>query len=513
MTAPQAIASHRRSGISIAAPAWAGTSGLPLLALFLTLLVAYVYTPPRWQDWNQNSRFNLTQALVDQRTVQIDDYVANTGDYALVDGHAYTDKAPGLSLVAVPAYTLTNVAQNAGLSSLSARIGESETFVSTLTPGGEGVSRVRVDQAVALYIVTILTVAIPSALMGVLIALIVHRLTGCRTAAVLSALIVGLATPVFTYSQAFYGHVPAAVCVVAAYACVFLRPGDDISASRLFGVGALLGAAVMFEFPAALAGVPVALWAVAVGRRRAVIYGTLGALPPFAALAVYNVAAFGTILPVGYQHSALWQEQHDTGFLSLTRPHWDAIWGLSFSSFRGLFFFAPVLLLAFPGVWLALRHRRQRVPVAIAVSSFLLMFLFASSSSMWWGGFAVGPRYIVPAVPFLAIPLGVLIGWVNSQHIPRRLAGLGIVGSTATVSALSIWAATFAGQGYPPDTIRRPLSGYVLPALRDGDIARNLGMALSLNGVWSVAPLLVLVLLGVAVSGRRLITPEKAISR
>jgi hypothetical protein len=63
----------------------------PYVLLFITLLVGYTYTPPRWQDWNQNSRFDLTMAIVDQGTFRIDDYVSNTGDYALVDGHAYSD--------------------------------------------------------------------------------------------------------------------------------------------------------------------------------------------------------------------------------------------------------------------------------------------------------------------------------------------------------------------------------------------------------------------------------------
>ncbi|HUG16696.1 MAG TPA: hypothetical protein VMM78_16950 [Thermomicrobiales bacterium] len=511
MAAPQSIASRRHLKNARTAPARVGSSGLPLLLLFLTLLVAYVYTPPRWQDWNQNSRFNLTQALVDERTVRIDSYVANTGDYALIDGYAYTDKAPGLSLLAVPPYFLTDAAGSLGLRSVTGRLSRGDTFAATLNPDGEGLSQKRVDRVVALYAATALAVGAPAAAMGVLTALIVFHLARCRIAALLSALIVGFASPVFTYSQAFYGHVPAAVCLVAAYALVLLRPDSGLTTRRLVAIGALLGAATVIEYLAAVAGVPIALWALAVSGKRAAVWGTLGALPAFAVLAAYDWIAFGTILPVGYEHSALWQEQHDTGFMSLTHPHWNAIWGVSFSPFRGLFYFAPVLLLAIPGIWIALRSRDQRAPVAVAIASFGLMFLFVASSTMWWGGFAVGPRYLLPAVPFLAIPLGVLIGWVNSQPLRARLSGLGVVGLASMYSALCVWTMTFAGQGYPPDTIRRPLTGYALPALRDGDIARNLGMVLSLNGAWSLVPLLILVLLGVALSAMRLLATEKVL--
>ncbi|HHS96963.1 MAG TPA: hypothetical protein ENK08_03565, partial [Chloroflexi bacterium] len=72
--------------------------------LFLILLICYAYFLPRWAEWNQNSRMDLTMALVEQGTFVIDDYYENTGDYAVYGGHVYTDKAPGTSFVGVPAY-------------------------------------------------------------------------------------------------------------------------------------------------------------------------------------------------------------------------------------------------------------------------------------------------------------------------------------------------------------------------------------------------------------------------
>jgi hypothetical protein len=476
----------------------------PFALLFVILLAAYAYTPPRWQDWNQNSRFNLTQAIVERGTVRIDAYVANTGDYALVDGHAYTDKAPGLSLSAVPVYTVTRALQPFGLSWVSDRLSNSPSFSATLNPDGSGTTRERVDIAVALTLATVICVAFPAALMGVLLARMVAHLTGCRTAGILSALIIGLATPVFTYSQAFYGHVPAAACIVGALALLVLRPPREIGTWRLIGVGALLGWALVIEYPAAIAALPVAAYVVWLARGRAIVYGGVGAIPPLAVLIAYDLIAFGTPLPVGYAHSALWQEQHDTGFMSLSSPTWDAIWGLSGSPFRGLFFFAPVLLLVVPGLWLALRDPRQRSVALVVLAAFAGMFLFAASSVMWWGGFAVGPRYIVPALPLLALPLGSLIARLNQMALRPRAAGLGIVVLLAGLSAGLTWATTLAGQSYPPDTIRHPLVDYVLPAWRDGDIARNLGMALQLSGLASLLPLLLLLGIGLGLIGLRL---------
>jgi hypothetical protein len=57
------------------------------VSLFLVLLFCYAYFQPKWADWNQNSRIDLTLALIEQRTVTIDRYYQNTGDYAYFNGH------------------------------------------------------------------------------------------------------------------------------------------------------------------------------------------------------------------------------------------------------------------------------------------------------------------------------------------------------------------------------------------------------------------------------------------
>ena len=476
-----------------------------LLPLGMVLLFAFIYTPPRWQDWNQNSRFNVTRAIVDDGTVRIDAYAGNTGDYALIDGHIYTDKAPGLSLMAVPIYAVTKAAEPYGLGQISHRLGQSESFSGTLNPDGQGLNEDRIDTAVALYIATAVTVAIPAVVMLLLLSLIIMRLVGCRTAAVLSVLAIGLATPVFTYSQAFYGHIPAAACIVGILALVILRDDERISNRRLIAIGLLAGWAVVIEYPAAVLLAPIGIWLIVRERERALIYGAAGLIPALAVLATYDLIAFGTLLPIGYEHSALWQEQHSTGFMSLTYPQPDALWGLTFSPFRGLFLFAPVLLLAVPGMVLGLKRAWTRPVFIVVGAASLAFFLFIASSVMWWGGFSVGPRYLAPAIPLLALPLGATVGYLNGLHGPRRLLGLVAVAGLTAISGALIWGTTFAGQNYPSDAIRNPLSGYVSPALRDGDVARNLGMALQLDGIASLIPLMLVIAAGLAIIGLRLV--------
>ena len=79
-------------------------AALPLFALVFGTY-AYFYQAG---GWNQNSRFDLTRAIVEQGTLSIDAFQENTGDKAQREGHWFTDKAPGLSVLAVPAYAVVH---------------------------------------------------------------------------------------------------------------------------------------------------------------------------------------------------------------------------------------------------------------------------------------------------------------------------------------------------------------------------------------------------------------------
>src|SRR5437868_2084697 len=68
--------------------------------LGLVLLVSYAYFYQAG-GWNQNSRFALVRAITEHHTLKIDAYYQQTGDRALFNGHYYSDKAPGASLLAV----------------------------------------------------------------------------------------------------------------------------------------------------------------------------------------------------------------------------------------------------------------------------------------------------------------------------------------------------------------------------------------------------------------------------
>lgn len=461
--------------------------------VFIFLAVALAYTFPRWADPNQNSRLDMVVAFVENGSFRIDDYVANTVDYAKVDGHYYSDKAPGIAFLGIPIYAGVHQALTLpALQGLTQRLATSSAFQSTLRPEGSGVTSSKVYLAIAQVTLTFFLAVIPTALIGVLLLRLANRYTQDRRIQLAAALSYGLLTPAFSYGGALYGHQLSAMLLLAAFVGID-RGWFELSALRGGLLGLILGATVIVEYPAFLGVVVLFGWFV-VRCVRACAWRPLGsaiagALLLAVGLMVYNASLFGGALNFGYEYSELWVQQHSTGFMSLGVPSMDALWGITFGVFRGLFVLAPWLLLAIPGSILWFRSGRYRTQFWVSQSIVMLFFLFNGSSAMWWGGFAVGPRYILPALPLMVIP-----ALFSAERWIRTIPGRFLLGLSGAWSLIATWGLTLADQAFPSDTIANPLVDYALPHWLQGDVARNLGHLMGLEGVSSLVPLIVLLL-------------------
>ncbi|HLF25342.1 MAG TPA: hypothetical protein VJG32_03305 [Anaerolineae bacterium] len=470
------------------------------LLLFAILLVCYTYFLPRWADWNQNSRFYLVRAVVEKGTLAIDAYAENTGDYATINGHTYSDKAPGLSFAAAPIYAVVNAATRIpAIERIIQRLANSPAFADTLNSEGTGLLEDKIHAALGLAASTFVLVMLPSAALGVMLYAFLAQIGLPRLVCTITPLIYGLATIAFPYSGAFYGHQFVAVLLFAAFYLAFLMRRRRIGARAMPVIGFLLSYAVISEFPAGLIAVAIALYAVyATPDRRWILGAIVVGLPPLVLLGAHNAAIFGAPFKLGYEYSTLWSAEHSTGFLSLTYPTFQAVWGITLDSYRGLYFIAPILLLAWPGLidfWKARAWRAEWVVCGWAIASF---FVFNASSVMWQGGYSIGPRYLVPMLPFAAVPLAFGLAMAL-----RRRWSMIVVGMMGLWSLAAVWALTIGGQSYPDYTLN-PLFNYALPKLANGDIARNLGMLLGLRGWASLLPLIVICAVFIGLLVRRL---------
>jgi hypothetical protein len=461
------------------------------LFIFLVLLICYSYFLPRWASWNQNSRLDLVLAIVDERTLTIDNYFQNTGDYAVFNGHHYSDKAPGTAFLGVPIYAAARpILRSAPVQSVLNRLAQSDAFGATLKQEGSGLLIDKIYFAVVLYLVTVTAVSIPAALLGVLIYKFLGIFAEHSLWRISVALLYGLATNAFPYSGSFMSHQIVSFLLMGALYLAFLIRQGRIALPWVMLVGFMLGYAVITEYPTALIAVAIVGYTVLVlPIRRWAVGLVMGGLLPGLLLMVYDWVIFESVLPIGYMHSEMYTDIHSQGFISLVGPDVSALWGITFGSFRGLFFIAPVLLLAIPGFIMWWRQAQYRLEWGVCLWATVSFMLFNGSSVMWQGGFSVGPRYLLPMIPFMTIALGAFLLHWGTRWWARLLALL--LGSW---SVFAVWAETIGGQSFP-DWTPDPLFNYSLPRLMAGDVARNLGMALGLSRLTSLIPLVVMLTL------------------
>jgi hypothetical protein len=150
---------------------------------------------------------------------------------------------------------------------------------------------------------------------------------------------------------------------------------------------------------------------------------------------------------------------------------------------------APFALLAPWGAFLLWRKERALAAVATAIVG--LYLLVVVGSSVWHGGWSLGPRLVVPALPFAVLLSAVALDDVLAKRpelLPLVLApvlyGIAVVPTaTAIFPGLSIQVAS-------------PLADAHVPLAACGVLPENLGHALGLDGIASLLPL-VAALLGI----------------
>ncbi len=219
----------------------------------------------------------------------------------------------------------------------------------------------------------------------------------------------------------------------------------------------------------------------------------LGAVIPVAVVGGYHWVVFGAPWHTGYSYitNPQFRDGQKTGFLGITTLRAAAVYGLTFGVNRGLFFLAPVTLVAFAGlVWRTIRN--QDWVSRAGLTSFIALFLVNSSYFVWWGGAAAGPRHLVPAIPFLAFGLAEVLR--TRRAVLRR-----VVVALGALSVLSFISISLVGIETPEfgnvltDFVWRNVSAGRISVLSG---ASNLGYLLGLGMGLSTTLLLLWSLFG-----------------
>ncbi|MCU1428962.1 MAG: hypothetical protein JWL83_2962, partial [Actinomycetia bacterium] len=286
-----------------------------------------------------------------------------------------SDKPPGQPLLGVPFYLIGRAL------------------------GAEPATGLRGDGDLGLWWQTLWSSMVPFAALLALMFTMASRFE--PRAALPATLAIGFGTMLLPHAAYLYGHTLAALFAFGAW-CVLDRSTGRWSLATT-GLLAALGVSVEYHtvvIAVVVFGVALLRW-----QRRAG-WLLVGAIPPAIVTAAYQRQAFGHPwrLPYAYYAGKLGAVPTSRGGYSLPTAHSlvDLIAGK-----HGLLFLNPVVLVGVAAAVIVWRTTPGdvRMHAAVALAVFVPYALLIAG----WSGTALleepGPRYLIPALPFLVVPL------------------------------------------------------------------------------------------------------------
>jgi hypothetical protein len=462
-------------------------------AALMLATYAYFY---QGADPNQHSRIFLTDALL-RGSVDITPDHGYTIDKSYFHGRFLSDKAPGLSVLAVPLRAAMRV-------------------IDRLVGAGDDVT----SERARMHFITIVLCGLSGVASTLLVGSIVEHLGARPRERTLSMIAYGLGTIVFPFSTVLFAHQIAALLVLVCFVLARGGPfwGELSLRRRAAAFGAVGALSIVTEYPTAILVGVLAIALVVTHRSKWVeiaAWGSLAAAPILVVHSAYLYAAFGSpfSLPYGHVFEPFFRVHHDEGLLGINPPTLAGLYGVSVSTYRGLFFFCPHLVLCFFGFAYWARDEVHRADLRVVVAVVLGYFCFNASYYAWDGGGSTGPRHFIPAIAFLSLSFFFFIRR-SSRHFALGAA-------LTALSVFFMFASTSVLVHQPEGEVVRssPLYDIVLTNFFRGDLAQNtqdirtvgprfdaaynLGMFAGLRGLWSLVPLVAAWMVAYAVDAGR----------
>ena len=411
-----------------------------LVGLFVVVAIGPIVGSKTAQP---TSRYALTAAMAEHGTADLGRYRDQLGiDRAIYRGHLRSDKAPGQPMLAVPVYLAGRAA------------------------GAESATYARARGDLGVWWVTLWSAAVPFAILVALMYMAAERFAR-RRAALAAALALGVCTMMLPHAVNLYAHDLAALLAFGAWLLIEPVP---VSPRRAVLAGFVAGLAVLTEYESVIVLVVLGAYLLLRARHR-LGWFLVGGVVPVVVLAWYQWAAFGAPwhTPAAYYAGTL----NGTSEGGYSLPGLHGTFALLFGV-RGLVFGAPVAFVALLGVVWSIRSgsRLERTHALIA----LAVFVPYAALCAGWSGLPLpeetGPRYLIPVLPFLAVPLA-----AHWDRLWRPAALAAAVGALVAVPAATTFNLLRINQSPFPEMFRRVQHRLFLPTLWSMGLGR-LGVAL-----------------------------------
>ena len=450
----------------------------------LSLCYAFYLTPA---GTNTFSRYDMVYALA-HGTAIIDMHAGNTIDVSYYQGHWYSPRSLGLSLVATPLFWLI---------SLVANVDNTAHF--TLT-----------QQIAILNAFTVLPVAVMAA---VALRRFVAHLRPSLASTPLPIVVAGafaLGTLAFPFSTTFFSHAFGGGLAFIGFYLLYRAREKENAGSWVILSGLLMGLAVISEYPVGVIVVALLgyIWLVFPGQRLQMLGAfILGMIPSALLLGWYDWFAFGSPFHLSYAYvsDAAFSGQHQ-GFFGITTPHLDSLWStLVFP--RGLLIESPFLLLAPLGLvrWLRASHRATQKAGAITARTTTAITTAtptAKAPALPAGASDAAPTLQARLRGWLLVARGWLTNAWATMQAPGGPEALVALAVTALYPlAISAYFLPMAGENLPGPRLLVPMLPFTCLALAwVVDYPRRwLRLALAVTLAYAVALSFLFVALGVRI--------------
>lgn len=323
---------------------------------------------------------------------------------------------------------------------------QNNKFISLFTPGVSfiGIPFYWVGQQLGIPQFTTYLSSILFAFINIfLITIIVKKLGGNTLAGLLSGFIFAFATNAFPYSLTYTQHIfSVSVLLLALITSMGKR-----TILKNISFGLLFGAGVLLDFPNAFLMAPIGLYILAqhfskekinekVKLNFKIIFFTvlLGIIPLAGLFAWYNKTTtgsptliaqsigrtdkFSSSLPTHVSLENNKNEDKDDEEIRLflsTREQLNSFYILLISNERAWVFFSPILFLGIWGLWIMHKDKAKKGFIAVCSAVILTNIVLYSMFGDPWGGWAFGPRYLIPAAAVLSIGISELIRRYNKN--------------------------------------------------------------------------------------------------
>lgn len=222
------------------------------------------------------------------------------------------------------------------------------------------------------------------------------------------ALLFALSPPILSHAFLFFTEIPSAFIAMAVFRrLVYGRPRD--ASTLLLGLAAgflVLVHARNIGLVAGLTVVAALMLRQIEDRRRVFLMFAIGLAAALAVRTAVTYVLWGTFVTT--PHAAL---AAVTSPVEIAREVFNRARGLLFDREYGLLTYAPIYLLAAPGLILFARTQIRRLALAfvlVTLGYVIPVLLPVTNIHGWNGGWSPAARFLVPIVAFLWIPLAVL---------------------------------------------------------------------------------------------------------